>query len=187
MGDELKSFIEKRVTLEEGAWEELKKSITIKDLKRKEHFLKQGEVCRHLGFIVKGYVRLYFLAEGEEVTKDFNFENSFCGSYASLRLQRPSHFNVVAMESVRLYAIGREGLSNFFEKYPSGQKFGRLSMEDMFIRKENREASFLLDPADKRYHDLLALYPRIEQRVPLKYLASYLGITAETLSRIRGR
>jgi CRP/FNR family transcriptional regulator, anaerobic regulatory protein len=187
MGEELKSFIERQVHLKEGAWEEFQKFIEVRDLKRKEHFLKQGEVCRHLGFMVKGYVRLYFLTDGEEITKDFNFENSFCGSYASFSLQQPSRFNVVAMEKVRLYSIGRQGLFNFFNKYPGGQKFGRLSMEYMFIKKENREASFLLDPAEQRYENLLAQFPRIEQRVPLKYLASYLGITAETLSRIRGR
>lgn len=185
--NELKIYIEKQVKLEEGAWEELEKSVIVKELKRNEHFLRQGEVCKYLGFIVKGYVRLYFLADGEEITKDFNFENSFCGSYASFSLQQPSRFNVLAMEKVSLYAIGREALFNFYNKYPNGQKFGRLSMENMFIRKENREASFLLDPAEQRYKDLLIQYPRIEQRVPLKYLASYLGITAETLSRIRAK
>ncbi len=185
MGDELRLFFEKQVPLDKGAWEETEKIIHVKELRRKEHFLNQGEICRQLGFIVNGYVRLYFLKDGDEVTKDFNFENSFCGSYASFSLQRPSRFNIVAMEKVKLYAIGRDDLYRLFDKYPSLQKLGRLSMEYMFIRKEMREASFLLDSADQRYNDLLLQYPGIQQRVPLKYLASYLGITAETLSRIR--
>jgi CRP-like cAMP-binding protein len=91
----------------------------------------------------------------------------------------------VAMEKVKLYTIGRDDLYHLIDKYRSLQKLGRLSMEYMFIRKEMREASFLLDSADQRYNDLLLQYPGIQQRVPLKYLASYLGITAETLSRIR--
>lgn len=185
MGEELKSFFEKQVALDQGAWEDLEKIITLKEFKRKDHFLYQGQICKHLGFIVKGYVRLYFLKDGEEITKDFNFENSFCGSYASFSLCQPSRFNIVAMEKVNLYTIGREDLFRLFDKYPSLQKLGRLSMEYMFIRKEMREASFLLDSAEQRYCELLTLYPGIQQRVPLKYLASYLGITAETLSRIR--
>jgi CRP-like cAMP-binding protein len=89
------------------------------------------------------------------------------------------------MEDVKLYTIGREDLFRLFDKYPTLQKLGRLSMEYMFIRKETREASFLLDTAEQRYEELMRQYPGITQRVPLKYLASYLGITAETLSRIR--
>lgn len=185
MGGELRAYFEQQVRLENEAWDDLQKIISLKHLKRKEHFLRQGEVCKHLGFIVKGYVRLYFLKEGEEITKDFNFENSFCGSYASFSLRQPSRFNVVAMENVKLYAIGREDLFRLFDKYSSLQKLGRLSMEHMFIRKEMREASFLLDTAEQRYQDLLYQHPQIQQRVPLKYLASYLGMSAETLSRIR--
>jgi CRP/FNR family transcriptional regulator, anaerobic regulatory protein len=185
MGDELKSFFEKQVPLEKQAWKDLQEIIEPKEFKRKDHFLHQGEICKQLGFIVKGYVRLYFLKDGDEITKDFNFENSFCGSYASFSLRQPSRFNIVAMEKLKLYTIGREDLFRLFDKYPGLQKLGRLSMEHMFIRKEMREASFLLDSAEQRYQDLLLQYPKITQRVPLKYLASYLGITAETLSRIR--
>ena len=131
-----------------------------------------------------GYVRLFYLIDGEEITKDFNFENFFCGSYASFSLQQPSRFNVIAMEDLEVYTIGPE-IYNLCETYPSIQKLLRIWMEQMFIRKELREASFLLDSAEKRYSDLLQYHPQIVQRVPLKYLASYLGITAETLSRIR--
>lgn len=185
MGDELRSFFEKQVPLEDQAWTDLQKTMTFREYKRKDHFLYQGEICKQLGFIIKGYVRLYFLKDGEEITKDFNFENSFCGSYASFSLRQPSRFNIMAMEKVKLYTIGREDLFRLFDKYSSLQKLGRISMEHMFIRKEMREASFLLDSAEQRYHELLSQYPKITQRVPLKYLASYLGITAETLSRIR--
>lgn len=185
MKDTLRSFFEKQVTLEDEAWLELRDTISLRELKKKAHFLHQGEICSQIGFIIKGYVRLYFLRDGEEITKDFNFENSFCGSYASFSLQQPSRFNVVAMEHVTLYTFKRDTLFSLFDRYPSLQKLGRLSMEYMFIQKEMREASFLLDTAEQRYHALLLQHPGIQQRVPLKYLASYLGVTPETLSRIR--
>lgn len=186
MGEELKTFFSRFVELEEGAWDAFSEILTPRVLKRKEHFLTQGEICKKLGFIARGSVRVYFMVETEEITKDFNFENSFCGSYASFSLQQPSRFNVVAMEETTLYTIGREDLYRLFDKYSSIQKIGRLSIENMFIRKELREASFLLDSAQKRYESLLAQDPGIVNRVPLKYLASYIGVKAETLSRIRG-
>lgn len=132
-------------------------------------------------------MRLYYTVDGEEVTKDFNFENIFCGSYASFSLQQPSRFNIVAMEDVELYTFGRDDLYRLFEEYAVLQKVGRLWMEMMFIRKELREASFLLDSAEQRYNNLLQADDQMLRRVPLKYVASYLGMTAETLSRIRSR
>jgi CRP-like cAMP-binding protein len=142
-------------------------------------------VCRQLGLIVKGYVRLFYQVDGEEITKDFNFENWICGSYASFSLQQPSRFNIVAMEDTELYLLGRDELYRLFDSYPNIQKLGRLQIEKMFIRKEQREASFLLDTAEQRYRNLLEQEPQMVRRVPLKYLASYLGMTAETLSRVR--
>lgn len=185
MGEEFKRFIDSRVTLDPGAWEELREALSYKELPRGSHFQNQGETCKQIGFIIQGYVRLYFILDGEEITKDFNFENSFTGSYASFSLQQPARFNVIAMEPVKLYCFGRDSLYRLFDKYPSMQKLGRLNMEHMFISKELRESSFLLDTAEQRYRNLLEQKPQIEQRVPLKYIASYLGITPETLSRIR--
>lgn len=185
MDHPLKTFIERWVRVDEQAWEHFESCLGHLTLKRKEHFLKEGQICRQVGFIVKGYVRLYYLHNGEEITKDFNFENFFCGSYASFSMQQPSRFHVVAMEDVELYTVNREDIYRLFDEYPSLQKVGRIWMEMMFIRKELREASFLLDTAEQRYADLLAQNEQIVNRVPLKYLASYLGMTPETLSRIR--
>ncbi|RYY93686.1 MAG: Crp/Fnr family transcriptional regulator [Chitinophagaceae bacterium] len=181
----LKRYLEQHVALEPGAWEAMQEAAEPRHLKRREFFLRQDQVCRHVGFIASGYVRLFYLKDGLEITKDFNFEQSFCGSYASFSLQQPSRFNVVAMEDTELYAVGRSDLYRLFDTYPSLQKMGRLNMEHMFIRKELRESAFLLDGAERRYLDLLEQHPQVLQRVPLKYIASYLGLTAETVSRIR--
>lgn len=130
-------------------------------------------------------MRLYYLIGDEEITKDFNFEGEFCGSYASFISVQPSYFNVMAMEPVSLYTFNRPNLLKVYDTYPTMQKLGRLSMERMFLRKEMREASFLIDSPEQRYEKIVAESPHMLQRVPLKYLASYLGMTPETLSRIR--
>lgn len=185
MADELKTLVTKTAGVDEEAWEALHASLKKKILKKKEHFLRRGDICKHVGFIVSGYVRLYYLQQEKEITKDFNFENSWCGSYASFSLQEPARFNIVAMEDVTVYLLSRQDLYALFERYPSIQKLGRLMMEHMFIKKEIREASFLLDTPVQRYELLLSQDPKIALRVPLKYLASYLGMAAETLSRMR--
>src|SRR5690606_14456857 len=130
---------------------------------------------------------LYYQVGSEEVTKDFSFENSFCGSYASFITGQPSKFNVKAMENMMLYTIDRKSLVQLTEDLPCWQKFNLISVENLFIRKENREACFLLETPDERYEKLAEENKEMLQRVPLKYLASYLGVSAETLSRIRAR
>lgn len=185
MGEELKKYVNTILPVDEESWAAFQEKIKEKYLSRHEHFLVQGEVCRQLGFIASGYVRLYYIKDDEEVTKDFNFENDFCGSYASFITARPSLFNVIAMEPVKLYTISRESLLTLYENFFCWQKLGRISMERMFIKKEQREASFLLDSPEMRYQKLIKETPHFVQRVPLKYLASYMGITPETLSRIR--
>ncbi len=185
MSRELKDFLEKLSPIEPSAWTDMERIVKKKTLKKGEYFLKEQGVCKRLGFITKGYMRVFYTIDGEEITKDFNFENSFCGSYASFRLQKPAMFNVVAMEDTSLYTLGREDLFSLFDKHPSIQKVGLLCIEQMFIRKELREASFLLHTAQQRYDELTTNFPGILNRVPLKHLASYLGLRPETLSRIR--
>lgn len=185
MFDDFRSYAARLVTFNEEEWEAMVKCLRPKSIPRKEHFLRQGEVCRYIGFIRKGYVRLYYLIGDEEVTKDFNFESAFCGSYASFITSQPSLFNVVAMEDISVYRLYREDLLTLYEAYPCWHKMGRMAIEDMFVKKEMREASFLIHTPEERYELMLKYQPHIIKRVPLKYIASYLGITAETLSRIR--
>lgn len=185
MAESFETFITKLVKPEPGALEDLKAVVRERHLKKKEHFLREGEICKSIGFIIKGYIRLYYLHEGEDITKDFNFETNFCGSNASFTTQTPARFNIIAMEDVTIQEISRHDLYALYDKYKSFERLGRLIMEYMFDRKEQREAAFLQHDAERRYRDLIKLYPHITQRVPLKYIASYLGISAETLSRLR--
>jgi CRP-like cAMP-binding protein len=187
MGEELRIVAEKLVDIKDKEWEALRIMLKPKTLKKNEYYLRQGEVCRQMGFIVQGYVRLFFLSGDAEITKDFSFENSFCGSYASFISGAPSRFNVKAMEDVTLYLLTRENLEVLTDIYPCWQKFVRISVENLFVRKELREASFLLDSIEEKYSNLLKEHKEIVQRVPLKYIASYLGTSAETISRIRAK
>lgn len=187
MADELRTQVEKLVKINDAEWEAFRSILRPLQLKKHDLFLRQGQVCRHMAFIKQGYVRFYFLVDGAEVTKEFSFENFFCGSYTSFITGNPSRFNVKAMEDLSLLLFTRSQLMEVVDKYPVWSKFLLFSVENLFIRKENREASFLLDTPEEKYEKLLSEHKEMLQRVPLKYIASYLGLSAETLSRVRAK
>ena len=182
---QLKELIYSMVQPTEEEWQALERRIHPVRLRKKEHYLREGEVCTRYGFIMKGCVRLYFLADGEEICKDLLFEKTFAGSLASFTLQKPAFFHIAAIEDTLLLEIHRHDLLYLFEHYSCWQKLGRIMAEGLAIRKELREISFLRDSPEERYRKLLEEQPMVLQRVPLQYIASYLGMKPETLSRIR--
>jgi CRP-like cAMP-binding protein len=187
MIEQLKEVIYPLVTPTEEEWQALERNLHPVKLRKKEHFLREGEVCTRYGFIMKGSVRLYFLVDGEEICKDLLFEKTFTGSLASFTLQKPALFNIAAIEETTLLQIHRQPLQDLFERYACWQKLGRLMAESLAIRKEMREIAFLKDSPQERYRKLLEEQPMVLQRVPLHYIASYLGMKPETLSRIRNK
>jgi CRP/FNR family transcriptional regulator, anaerobic regulatory protein len=178
-------YITQWVQPEELEWKAFVSGGRLRTLGKDELYLKEGEVCRKLGFIISGAVRMFYTIEAEERCKDFQFEGQFTGSLYSLISQQPSRFSVVALEETQLFEISQEHLSSLYDQYKIWERFGRLYMEQAFLYKENRETSLLFDSSSVRYEKLLQQQPYHLQRIPQKYLASYLGITPESLSRIR--
>ncbi|WP_181163726.1 Crp/Fnr family transcriptional regulator [Pontibacter mangrovi] len=165
----------------------LERVLRPRTLHKNELFLREGEVCRKIAFIEQGSVRVYYEVDGKEICKDFLFENAVAGSFASFFSQMPSALNVAAMEETQLLELSYEDVMHLYEHYPSWQKLGRIIAQDQFVRAERREASLLKDPPEVRFRNLIEEHPKLFKRVPLQYIASYLGITPETLSRYRSR
>lgn len=165
----------------------LEKVLHTRSLKKNEHFLKAGAICDRIAFIEKGSARYYYQLEDREVCKDFIFENGLLGSFASFFSQQPSTLNIEALEETQVIELFYEDVLNLYDHFPAWQKLGRIIAQDQFVRAEKREAAFLKDHPEVRFRSLVDEHPKIFKRVPLQYIASYLGITRETLSRYRSK
>ncbi len=154
-------------------------------IKRYDHYLKEGQVESRIAYIAKGIFRFYNLKDGDEITSDFLFENSFMTSYNSFITQQPSKLSIQALEDADILFIDYNTIHKKYNESHNFERIGRLLAEKTFIVSSLHLLSFLNDSAEERYSNLIKKDPRLVQHIPLHYIASYLGISAETLSRIR--
>lgn len=154
-------------------------------LKRNEVFLKSGQVCNKLAFISEGSMRLFYDSPDKEVCNDFFFENSIVGSLASFLSQTPSLVNIAAIENSRIFILNHNDVMELVSKYGPLKKMAAIIVQEQLLRAEKREANLLRANPEERFKNLMEEHPKIFKRIPLRYVASYLGITPETLSRYR--
>ena len=146
-----------------------------------------GQVEKYLSFIEKGIVRFYIPKEDNDLTFVFGFENSFISAYDSFLTQTPSTYHIEALSGTILWRLTYNDLQEIYTKTEIGNTVGWYASEDLFLRKSKRELSLLNNTAEERYLNLFREQPHLIQNIPLKYIASYIGITPQALSRIRRR
>ncbi|SEB08421.1 cAMP-binding domain of CRP or a regulatory subunit of cAMP-dependent protein kinases [Chitinophaga terrae (ex Kim and Jung 2007)] len=156
-------------------------------LPKNEFLITEGRVCRHLYFIEQGSVRGFYNLEGKEITHWFGFENDFVTSFHSFITQEPAVENIQLMEGCVLWSISKEALEELLNEYHEAERLIRIAYEKYYIRLEERFVNAQFRTASELYENLLQRSPHIIERVPLGYIASYLGISQETLSRVRSR
>lgn len=167
------------------ATEYLQKHTEQFSFKKNEEILRNGKVCNHLYFINQGLMRGYYLLENKEVTNWLATENDFCTSYYSFISRTPSYETLECTEKCEVEAISYVTLNKVYGMFPETERVGRLILEDYYSRLEERLISIQFKSAKERYEVLFRNRPQLLNRAPLGHLASYLGITQETLSRIR--
>jgi CRP-like cAMP-binding protein len=155
--------------------------------KKGEHLLSAGETCRYIILIESGLVRYYTNNDGTEQTHYFNKEGDFVCDYMSFLPRSPSNVNIQALEDTVVYRISADGIQQFYREVANGEKFGRISIEHVFVNVISQVVSLYTDSPDKRYLKFLSEYPELVQRIPQYYIAAYVGVKAPSLSRIRKR
>ena len=154
-------------------------------LQRGEYYLRAGAYCQKMSFIQEGFVRVFAVVDGKEVTQWVSASNYFITELASLQFGIPSRWNIEALSDCRLQTIHLDNYQRIGEIVPEWVELEKLFIAKCFVTLENRVFSFLSMTAEERYQALWQQSRELFQQVPQHYLASMLGMTPETFSRIR--
>jgi CRP/FNR family transcriptional regulator, anaerobic regulatory protein len=167
--------------------EDLGKRIFVRKVKKNEILIYEGKICSQLFFIKKGFLRGFHYQNGKEITAWFGFENDFATSTYSFVSQKTGYETIEVIEDSILYVIGYEDLNEIYHKHPEFNYAGRLLTEKYYIDLIERTLCLQFQSAKESYEQLVATHPNILKRASLGHIASYLGISQETLSRIRAK
>lgn len=175
------------IDLNRSEEESIRKLFKQKLFKKGDFFLAEGQVCKHVGFIVKGLARYYINHEGEDKTYAFAKENDFVCNNESFIPQSPTTKIIQALEDCEILQISYDDLQIFYKSVRGGERFGRLIIEQVFIQTLQDLSSFYTDSPEYRYEKFVQNHPDLQQRISQYHLASYVGVKPQSLSRIRKR
>lgn len=182
--EKIHDFLEK---LDSETTEALLSVSTIKTFGKGSFLLRQDEVCRRSYVVENGILRKFYLNEGKEITTEFYFSEDLAVSLASYVQQEPGHEFIQALTETRVSVTDYAAFQEVKQRYPVLLEFDLLMTEAHALWLESRLLDFHTLSATQRYQKLLSKDPRIIQHIPLTPIASYLGISLETLSRIRSK
>lgn len=169
--------------------EELKQveDVTVaKKLRKRQYLLQEGDITHHHCFIAKGCLRMYLLgANGNEHILKFGIENWWINDYESYRTGNPSNKNIEALEDSDLLLIEKEDWNILLKTIPKFNELVENLSSKSFDVSQNRILSNISDTAEEKYDNFIKLYPQFYSRIPLHMIASFLGVSRETLSRVR--
>ncbi len=173
--------------LTDADWMVFSSKLTREEFSKKETLLKCGQTEDYLSFIEKGMIRFYIPKEENDLTFGFAFDKEFISAYDSFLTRMPSTYHVETLVETTLWRLTYDDLQVIYHETEIGNTIGRYASEKLFLKKSKRELALLNDTAEQRYLKLFTERPNLIRQVPLKYIASYIGITPQALSRIRKR
>jgi CRP/FNR family transcriptional regulator, anaerobic regulatory protein len=161
--------------------------LEVKILRKKEFLLQEGKICNKITFVNNGIMRLFYNVEGMENTIQFFFGNSWYTDYASFLTGKPTIENLQALEESEVVQFKKDDLYKLYDKMPIFEKVGRIFAENAYLSISQLNQMKTNEEPEVRYINLLKTRPELVQQIPQHYIASFLGIKPETLSRIRKR
>lgn len=183
----IREYISQLVELEEEEWNLFASKLRKESIPKNTCLLHIGEIEKYLSFVQEGIVRMYIPQDENDLTFGFVFENEFVTAYDSLISQRPSQYQVETLTDSILWKISFDDLQEVYAQTKSGNIIGRRMAETRYLIKSKRELDLLSKSAEQRYIELFTSRPELFKLIPLKYIASYIGVTPQGLSRIRKR
>lgn len=185
--NKIREYFEQIVNISNSDWELFSSKLEKSDYPKKTILLKTGQTEKHLSFIEKGSIRFFIPKLENDLTFGFCFENQFVSAYDSFLTQKPCDYQLETLSKTTLWRISHKDLQEIYTKSDIGDTIGRLTAENLFLIKSARVQSLLNETAEERYSSLFKKRPNLIKEIPLKYIASYIGITPQALSRIRKR
>ena len=186
---QIKLYLDKIASISSSDWNFFISKLHRRIITKKSVFIKVNQIENHISFIESGIVRLFIPSDNpeKEITFGFSFKNQFVSAYDSFLTQSPSNYQLQALTETAMLSISYEDLQSVYKSTQIGNLIGRLTAEDLFLIKSKREQDLLNLNAEQRYLKLFKERPELLKSVPLKYISSYIGVTAQALSRIRKR
>ncbi len=185
--DRIYEIFKRDYNISDRDWEIFSSKLALYTYPKRHIVLQKGEQENYLSFVDKGILRYYIPSDDNDLTFDFAFKNNFTSAYSSFITRTAAPYQVEAMTEVNLWRLTFDDLQAVYRDTLIGNTIGRHASEQLYMRKARRELSLLNETARQRYDNLFTAQPELLQLVPLKHIASYIGITPQALSRIRAR
>lgn len=186
MFETFRKYLEDKISLTEQNFKLIESVSTIKKLRKRQYLLQEGDVCRFNAFVCKGFLRYYYVDDkGQEHILQFAPENYWTGDRESLDAEVPSKYNIDAIEDSEILLIKKNDFEMLFKTIPAFNDFVNKTIKKNVLVLQERIHVSITHTAEEKYTNFITKYPSITNRVPQHMIASYLGISAETLSRVR--
>jgi CRP-like cAMP-binding protein len=180
------NYIKSRVSITEEALQRIESIGVVKKVRKKQYLLQEGDVCKHYVFVTQGCLRTYTVDDkGIEHILSFAIENWWAGDRESLHTGNPSKFNIDAVEDSVVWLMKKPDFEALCKEIPALNELVMGIMEKSFIASQKRIHAAISYTAQEKYLNFIEQYPDFALRIPQHMIASYLGISAETLSRVR--
>ena len=184
--NQLKTFLQSITTISDEEFENAKSYFKEVHLEKGESLLQEGSVCKQMTFVTKGILRTFYLNhKAQEITHCFRTAGMFASAYRSFILQEPSFLSITALEDVELIVIDHNHLQKLYQTSLVWQRIGRILAERAYIEMEDYASVLNNEFAIDKYQRLLKEQPGVIEKSNLEHIATYLGVTRRTLSRIR--
>jgi CRP-like cAMP-binding protein len=181
------NYLRQRISLSEPESELIRSVSVLKKLRKKQYLLQEGDVWSYNAFVATGCMRSYSVDEkGQEHIIGFAIENWWIGDRESLLSSKPSRFNIDAIEDSEVVLITQENFQRIGQQIPAFNDMINAILQKSFVVSQNRIQAAISYTAEEKYLHFIQTYPAFAQRVPQSMIASFLGMTPETLSRVRG-